>query len=77
MMTDPDDKKSKKKIINMFIAAIVVFLIPAMINGTMAIIGDNSKFSSCWNNAKKITGNSQYIPIDYNENRQNIVSSDD
>ena len=62
MLKDPDDKKIPKKIFNSLIALVVLFLIPAIINATMYMIGENSKISSCWNNASgRLTFNATYI----------------
>ena len=62
MLKDPDDKKIPKKIFNSLIALVVLFLIPAIINATMYMIGENSKISSCWNNASgRVTFNATYI----------------
>ena len=62
LVTNPEEKNGLKKILNMSIAAVVVFLIPMLINMTMGILGENSKFSNCWNNTSSIgLGNSTYI----------------
>ena len=48
MVNNPDDKKGKKKILNQFIAAIIVFFVPLFVNVTMNLLGDNNDISSCW-----------------------------
>ena len=59
---NPDDKDSKKKIFNRIIAAIIVFLIPTIINLALNLVdvglGGNSgskyryNLSECWRKAK-------------------------
>ncbi len=62
MINNPDDKKIPNKIKNSIIALVVLFLIPAIINATMYMIGESSKISACWNSASgKINSRSNYI----------------
>lgn len=51
LTANPDDKKGLKNIINKFIAAAIIFFIPVFINVVMGLVGENTNFSSCWNNA--------------------------
>ena len=51
LTANPDDKKGIKNIINKFIAAAIIFFIPVFINVVMGLVGENTNFSSCWNNA--------------------------
>lgn len=60
MMMNPDEKQGLKKILNKFIAAIVVFIIPLLVDVVMAYVSqsvssDNSigSFSSCWRDAEE------------------------
>lgn len=73
LMMNPDEKSGTKKIVNKFIAAAIVFFIPMFLNLVFSLVGDNTNFSSCWNNASKPTPSSSYIPIDSNTNKQKIV----
>ena len=52
LVMNPEEKNGVKKLINKFIAAAVVFLLPVFINITMGLIGDNFSITSCWNQAK-------------------------
>ena len=63
MMTNPDDKKLINNMKNMILSLVIVFLLPALTNLTMYILGENFSVSSCWNNAYKIntSGNGGYI----------------
>ena len=72
LMKNPDDQKAKKKIINSIIAAVLVFFIPMFINVVMAMIGNNTSFSSCWNNAVvNISREVTYIPIEDGQKKSN------
>ena len=56
---NPDDKDSKKKILNRLIAAIIVFLIPTVVNLVMNLVdiglgsgsGYDYNVSDCWKEA--------------------------
>lgn len=61
MVKDPEDKKGKKKIINQFIAAAVVFFVPLIVNVTMNMLGDNNDIGSCWKLASdKVSTSNKY-----------------
>ena len=77
MVTNPDEKKNLKKIFNMTIAAVVVFIIPIMINAVMGILGEDNKFSNCWNTASSNgLGNSTYIdPYNGKKNRTKPITN--
>lgn len=70
LMMNPDAKGGTKKIVNKFIAAVIVFLIPALVNLSMALVGESTNFTSCWKNAKEISTNSKTSPDDSFGNRQ-------
>ena len=70
MVKNPDDKKKTKIIINSFIAAMVIFLIPVIVNVLMLALGENTNISSCWNNAKDVIEYSEnYIEVDENKKK--------
>lgn len=56
---NPDDKDGQKKIMTRAIAALVIFLLPTIINislkiidwGTGTDVKENGELSSCWRNA--------------------------
>ena len=67
MMANPDEKKNMKKLINSFAAAIIVFLLPFVINLTMSVISETGdvgleengnltpfNVSSCWNTSSDV-----------------------
>lgn len=81
-LINPDDgPKAKKNFLNAIVSAVIVFLMPFLINSIMAIIsaygdvgitdsnGNNTAFniSSCWNNAN-VTDISSSSISNYNEN---------
>ena len=51
LLANPEKKNGNKPLINKFIAAILVFFIPIIVNGVMVLIGENTSISSCWTNA--------------------------
>lgn len=66
MVSNPDDKKGVKSLYNKFIAAIVVFLLPSLVNLSLNIISlgvdlDNYEVLACWNSASKNNSNGKYI----------------
>lgn len=74
LMKDPDMKNGMKIVFNKYIAAIIVFLIPVIINAFMYMLGNNSSFSSCWNTSTSKFGiNSTFITP--KDSKKNIVGS--
>ena len=45
---DPDDKKIPVKIKNSFIALILLFLVPTIVNASMLLLDKDSEISACW-----------------------------
>ena len=65
LIVKPDDKKSKKGIINMILATIIIFFIPTIINAVFNMIGPKYDLSTCWINTNELTmGNSRFISVD-------------
>ena len=56
MMMNPDDPKEVKKrtLYNKFIAAVIVFLVPIIVNVVMGLIGNTGAgtWTACWDSAK-------------------------
>ena len=64
MVINPEEKKNMKKLYNTFIAAVVIFFIPMLVNMTIGMIDSNSNFLKCWRDAKTISfdvSKSKYI----------------
>ena len=68
LMAGPDNPRAKKSLINKVIAAVVVVLLPFLINVVMGAIasGGGSKFNyaTCWTNAKEVYSNQQTSDVD-------------
>lgn len=48
---NPEQKDGFRKILNKLIAAIIVFVLPFIMNVIMGAVGESTEFSNCWNNA--------------------------
>ena len=77
MMASPDDKKSPKALLNKFIAALVVFFIPLIVNVVLSIIPDSFELSACWKSAEGIakTMNSkvQYDVVKADKKKKKVI----
>ena len=77
LMTNPEDPQNKIKngIKNSIISLVILFLLPAIVNLTMYILGDKFTVSECWNAAKdyKAGKPSQY----YDKGKDKIKIIDD
>lgn len=63
MLTNPDqDKKLLINVKNAIVACMIIFLIPALVNLTMTILGEKFTVSECWNNPYKSSDKGKYIP---------------
>ncbi len=51
LVKNPEERNGTKRIINQFIAAVIVFFIPILVNVVMNLAGDNNEISSCWMSA--------------------------
>lgn len=78
MLTSPDDPQGKKmkSLLNKFIAAILIFFIPFIVNLAVSIMPESFSISSCWQSADDMVTRmneleaSDYDPFD--ENRKKI-----
>ena len=66
VMTDPDQKHFIRKIISQIAAAIIIFLLPTLVNLIMAWVPDGGiNISSCWQAAREAKGEISFIlPVD-------------
>lgn len=76
VVRNPEDKTSKKKIINTFLAAIIIFFIPMFINLIFNILGNNTTFSECWNKANFSTA-TDYIEIEQKKRNKIYTNPDE
>lgn len=53
---NPEDKKGFRKLLNKLMAAVIVFMVPVLINAIMGLVGESNEFSSCWNDAPTSIG---------------------
>lgn len=73
LVQNPERKNGPKPIINKFIAAVFIFLIPTVINATMGLLGINTNLSTCWTNADEFKFRATtYTPMS-NEERKKIL----
>ena len=65
LVINPDEKNGQKKIFNKFIAAIVVFLLPTLVNFVIGLMPETFSLNACWkqaqNKAETVRQNSTYI----------------
>ena len=76
LMKNPDEKNGIKKVVNKFIAAMVVFIVPVLINFTMGLLDDTFTVSACWNSIYNNTGSSSYVDP-YGNKRKKIINEQD
>lgn len=82
MMISPDDKKSPKSLLNKFIAAVLVFFTPYIINLTLGVIqiATNNSFeiASCWESAEGIAqtmqSSTKYEVLNKTDKRKKVVN---
>lgn len=77
LMSNPDDKKLPKKIQNTAIAAVIIFVIPILVNATMGLLDNTFTISACWNSTYKYTGSQSKYNYSENNNRKNIFTNPD
>ena len=61
LLANPEEKKLLNNIRNAIISCVIIFLIPALVNLTMSILGENYTFSECWNSAYSSKSSGKYI----------------
>ena len=76
LVRNPDDKKGLPKLRNSFIAAVVVFFVPVIVNAVMYLLDDTFTLSDCWNNAD-YSPNSTYVDPYGKERKSILYDSDD
>ena len=62
---NPEEKDGFRKLLNKVIAAVIIFVIPIIINVIMGAVGESTEFSDCWNNTSStIIGSDTYVETD-------------
>lgn len=59
MIVNPDEKKNIKALVNKFVAAIIVFLLPFVVNLVIELLPETFNLTSCWNDATTLTKEQQ------------------
>ena len=71
LVKNKERKNSAKKIINQFLAAVIIFFIPMVVDVIMGLLDDKMEFSKCWREAKGFSFSYNYVQIE-NEDRKII-----
>ena len=61
LVMDPEKKGGFKSIINKVLAAIIVLVMPFIMDVVMNVMGQSTKFSNCWNAAKNPQNSPTYV----------------
>lgn len=75
LIKNPDEKKYTKRIKNCFIALLLTFFVPVIVNTVLGTLGETTKFSDCWNNignSKQETA--EYIEINSKKTTSQIIT---
>lgn len=78
LVYNPDLKNGHKMIINKLIAAIVVFMIPVLLEALLNILPGGINFIECWNEIRvsnNLKPEGKYIPIDDSNERSQIINN--
>ena len=78
LMMNPDDKgeKIKHSIMNSLLAAIIVFLLPMILNLVLTVAGDTSSFTACWNSNGSFSSTGGYTSSGDSNNRRKTTIPD-
>ncbi len=49
MVVNPDDKKDMKRLMNKFIAAVIIFIVPVFVNVVLRMLPEQIEITACWN----------------------------
>lgn len=74
IVNNPEDKKLVPKIKNAFLATVIIFFIPVIVNVVMNVLGENYTISSCWNSIGEETSPTEYVD-DTDGSRKKIYDS--
>lgn len=73
LMTNPDNNKLIKKLINSVKALVIVFLIPLFVTVVMSLVGSSTELTKCYNNATKPEMYSKYIKVNEEQSTPIVV----
>lgn len=74
LVINPDEKKNVSKIKNSLIAAVVIFMVPVLVNVVMQMLDENFTVTSCWNSAGDYNGPHRYIKLSDQRTPSNIFT---
>ena len=75
IVSDPEEKKLKKKLFNSIMALFLLFIVPVLVNASIVMLDDSFTFTTCWNYAdKEVKLDSKYINI--HKNGPNKITSE-
>ena len=82
LLNNPETKNGTKSIINKFLAAVVVFIVPIIVDILLGVIPNSFQLAACWKDAsyveEKIRANTyDYAPIYDNNDYKKIIRNDD
>ena len=72
LVKNPEEKNGKKKIINQFLGAAIVFFVPLSVNVVMGMLGDGNDISRCWNEASK-SEKASYIESNNGKSKKKFI----
>ena len=67
MVINPDEKNGMKKIYNQYLAAILVFMMPVVVDVMLDMMPDSYSLSACWDQAK---GNAELLRLNSQEYKE-------
>lgn len=77
LVKNPEEKKVPKKIRNSFIALVLLFVLPIIVNAVITLILGNSNAGLCYKNAELNFDTPTYKPINDSNNKNDIDNYDD
>lgn len=77
LVKNPEEKKVPKKIRNSFIALVLLFVLPIIVNAVITLILGNSNAGLCYKNAELNFNTPTYKPISDSNNKNDIDNYDD
>ena len=77
LINNPDLKNGKKKLFNKAFAAIIVFMVPIIVDAFLAYIPSSISVSECWNEVKerKFSTSVDYVSIYDGEKASSIINN--
>ena len=76
LMRNPDEKNGVKQVINKVVAAVIIFMIPVLMDAVMLLLGSNTTISDCWNNSRNVSESKSYTDITDGDRKKLSPSSD-